>query len=260
MAATGLHPFNPERVLKDIPRPPAEVVSTGAAVTNTGTPDVTVQTPTTPVTPVTAEALISLHNKIMQDTSVADETKTCIKKLANAAQISFAERNLLKDRNRFLFKTNSEAKARRLTRSIVLGKAKVMKFMDLEAEKARHAAIAAQKGQRIRKRKQPVSEALPPTIEAVQTREGMGPDQTQASCWQIPVARMYREIALLRRSGRYDRSAFSVANLDRNWLATFSVIIDSWFDISLFALSCKHCLCMMQDLHPATKLRGIARN
>ncbi|KAF2628794.1 hypothetical protein BU25DRAFT_317781, partial [Macroventuria anomochaeta] len=155
-SATGLHPFNPDRVLKDVPRPPAEVFISGAAITSTSAPDVMLQTPITPVAPATAEALTSLHNMIKQDTNVPDETKTCIQKLANAAQISFAERALLKDRNRFLSKINNEAKACRSTRSIVLGKAKVMSFEDLEEAKARRAAkdkAAAQKGQRSRKRK-----------------------------------------------------------------------------------------------------------
>ncbi|KAI1664788.1 hypothetical protein L13192_10907 [Pyrenophora tritici-repentis] len=92
-----------------------------------------------------------------------NETRGRIQKLANAAQISFAERALLKDRNRFLFKINNEAKARRLTRSIVLGKAKVMSFEDLEEAKVRRAAkeeeAAAKKAHRSRKRKGPALEA-----------------------------------------------------------------------------------------------------
>jgi hypothetical protein len=84
-------------VLKDVPRPPAEVIIPGATIARTSTPDVMLQTPITPVTLVTAEALTSLHNMIKQDTNVPDETRTRIQKLANAAQISFAERALLKD-------------------------------------------------------------------------------------------------------------------------------------------------------------------
>ncbi|KAI0580555.1 hypothetical protein Alg215_05131 [Pyrenophora tritici-repentis] len=111
---------------------------------------------------VLVEALTSLHNVIKQDTSMPNETRGRIQKLANAAQISFAERALLKDRNRFLFKINNEAKARRLTRSIVLGKAKVMSFEDLEEAKVRRAAkeeAAAKKAHRSRKRKGPALEA-----------------------------------------------------------------------------------------------------
>ncbi|KAF2831975.1 hypothetical protein CC86DRAFT_377217 [Ophiobolus disseminans] len=130
-SATGLYPFNPNRVLKDIPKPSAEVVVLGIAITST-------------------------------DTHMPDETKMHIQKLANAAQISFAERVLLKDRNRFLFKINNVAKARRSTRSIVLGKAKVTSFEDLEEAKARRAAkeeVALKKVYRSRKRKGSALEA-----------------------------------------------------------------------------------------------------
>jgi hypothetical protein len=196
-SATGLYPFNPNRVLKDIPKPPAEVVIPGTAITSTSTHDAMPQTPITPVTPVTAEALTSLHNMIKQDTHVPHETKRHIQKLANAAQISFAERVLLKDRNRFLFKINNEAKARRSTRSIVLGKAKVMSFEDLEEAKARRAAkeeAAAKKAHRSRKRKGPALEADAGSSvdkgETVRVNEALAPISA-ATPWRAPVARMY---------------------------------------------------------------------
>ncbi|RYN15431.1 hypothetical protein AA0115_g13097, partial [Alternaria tenuissima] len=193
-AATGLYPFNPERVLKDIPRPPVEVIIPEATLASTSAADIVLQTPITPVTPVTAEALTSLHNVIKQDTNVPDETRGRIQKLANAAQISFAERALLKDRNRFLFKINNEAKARRSTRSIVLGKAKVMSFEDLEEAKVRRAEkdkAAAQKGQRGRKRKEPASEVLPPSNKVARTGGVIASDNSPATSWRIPVAKMY---------------------------------------------------------------------
>ncbi|KAI2479946.1 hypothetical protein Ptr902_08127 [Pyrenophora tritici-repentis] len=152
------------------------------------------QTPITPVTPVTAEALTSLHNVIKQDTSVPDETRSCIQKLANATQISFVERALLKDHNRFLFKISNEAKAYRSTRSIVLGKAKVRSFKDLEEAKVRRAEkdkAAAQKRQRGRKRKEPASEAPTSLSKAVRTGGVMALDNSPATSWTIPVARMY---------------------------------------------------------------------
>jgi hypothetical protein len=193
-AATGLYPFNPERVLKYIPRRPVEVVVPEATIASTSTADIVLQTPTTPVTPVIAEALTSLHNVIKQDTNVPDETKGRIQKLANAAQISFAEQALLKDRNRFLFKINNEAKARRSTRPIVLGKAKVMSFEDLEEAKVRRAEkdkAAAQKGQRGRKRKEPASEAPSPSNKVARTGGMLAPDNSPATSWRIRVAKMY---------------------------------------------------------------------
>jgi hypothetical protein len=94
-AATGLYPFNPDIVLRDIPKPQAEIVVPRTATTITNTQDAPPQTLVTPVTPVTAEALTSLHDMIKQDTHVPDQTKMRIQKLANAAQ---------SDRSQFLSK------------------------------------------------------------------------------------------------------------------------------------------------------------
>jgi hypothetical protein len=171
-------------VLKDIPRPPVEVIIPEATLASTSAADIVLQTPIIPVTLVTAEALTSLHNVIKQDTNVPDETRGRIQKLANAAQISFVERALLKDRNRFLFKINNKAKARRSTRSIVLGKAKVISFKDLEEAKVRRAEkdkAAAQKGQRGRKRKELASEAPPPSNKVTPTGGVIASDNSLAT-------------------------------------------------------------------------------
>jgi len=129
----------------------------------------------TPVTPVTVEALTSLQNLIKQDTHTLDESsKQCLQrhlqKLSNAAQISFAERALQQDQMRFLSKVNNEAKVRRSTKSVVLGKAKVMSYEDLVGARAKRAAKDAVKekgkGKRGRKRKSPVPEADLPEPKA----------------------------------------------------------------------------------------------
>jgi hypothetical protein len=76
----------------------------------------------------------------------------------------------------------------------VLGKAKVMSFEDLEEAKVRRAEkdkAAAQKGQRGRKRKEPASEAPPPSNKAVQTGEMIASGDSPATSWKIPVAKMY---------------------------------------------------------------------
>jgi hypothetical protein len=114
------------------------------------------------VTPVSAEGLMSLYNQIKQDTQTLDATSTQrlqkrVQKLANAAQVSFAECALLNNRNQFLTEANNEAKVRRLTKPVVLGKgkAKVMSFEDLEVARAARVAKDAvkSKGKRGRKRK-----------------------------------------------------------------------------------------------------------
>ena len=141
-AASGLFPFNPERVLQKTPKPPSEIAI----------PDVLprpqdqqeAQVPVTPITPVTTEGVMSLHNLIKQDAHALDEQSNqrlqkYVQKLASAAQISLAKQTLLQDQNEFLTKVNKEAQVRRSTRSIVLGKAKVMSFEDLEEARAKRA-------------------------------------------------------------------------------------------------------------------------
>jgi hypothetical protein len=68
-----------------------------------------------------------------------------IQKFANAAQTCFAERALHQDQIHFMRKVNNEAKARRSTRPLVLGKAKVMSYEDLEEARAKRAAKDAAK-------------------------------------------------------------------------------------------------------------------
>jgi hypothetical protein len=64
-AASGLFPFNPDRVLRSMPPPPAEQAIPKADEVRVGPcrQDVELQTP---VTPVSAEALMSLQNLIIQ--------------------------------------------------------------------------------------------------------------------------------------------------------------------------------------------------
>ena len=164
-AASGLFPFNPERVLRKILKAPAELTVPNEV--RSCPQDEVLQTP---ITPVTTEAVRSLHNLIKQETcALIDEPskqrlQRHVRKLASAAQISFAKQTLLQDQNRFLTKINNEAKVRRSTRSVVLGKAKVMSYEDLEEARAKRAAkekatAAKGKGKRGRKRKSPTPEA-----------------------------------------------------------------------------------------------------
>jgi hypothetical protein len=111
---------------------------------------------------------MSLYNQIKQDAQTLDTTSTQrlqkrVQKLANAAQVSFAECALLNSRNQLLTEANNEAKVRRLTKPVVLGKgkAKVMSFEDLEVARAARAVKDAikSKGKRGRKRKSSEPEA-----------------------------------------------------------------------------------------------------
>lgn len=125
-------------------------------------------TPATPVTPVTTEAVTSLKSLIERHARANDETsrhrlQRCLQKLTNATEMSFAERDLLADENKLLFKQNNEAKARRSTKSTVVGKAKVMRYEDIEMARAKRAekeeAKAKGKGKPGRKRKSAGQEA-----------------------------------------------------------------------------------------------------
>jgi hypothetical protein len=160
-----LFPFNPDRVLRVTPKPPAQ--STVADEIRVGSCHQD-EVPQTPVTPVSAEGLASLHSLIKQDAHTLNGTsiqrlERHVQKLVDAAQISFAERALLHDQKQMLTRMNNEAKVRRSTQSLVLGKAKVMSFEDIEVARAARAVKDAKvKGKRGRKRKSDALEADEP--------------------------------------------------------------------------------------------------
>jgi hypothetical protein len=176
-----LFPFNPDRVLRVTPKPPAQATVPRADEIQLGAchqDDV----PPTPVTPVLVEGLVSLQNLIKQDAYTLNgasiqRLERHVQKLAHAAQASFAERAfldakcaLLDNRNQMLTRMNNEAKVRRSTRSVVLGKAKVMSFEDIEVARAARAAKDAikDKGKRNRKRKSAALEADPEVAHPVE--------------------------------------------------------------------------------------------
>ncbi|KAF4631692.1 hypothetical protein G7Y89_g6443 [Cudoniella acicularis] len=90
-----------------------------------------------------------------------------VQKLAHAAQASFnkrvsvdAEYAPLYNQNQILTRLNNEVKLYRSTRSIVVGKAKVMSFEDIEVARAARATkdVVKGKGKRGRKRKRVIIE------------------------------------------------------------------------------------------------------
>jgi hypothetical protein len=195
-----LYPFNPDKILTDIPKPVTEPT---IPILQTCQIDLS---PRDEVlrTPVTPGALTSLYNLIKQDAYAEDEMskqrlQRHIEKFANAAQTSFAERALQRERIHFLRKVNNEAKVRRSTKSRVLGKSKVMSYEDLEEARtkraARDAAKAKGKGKRGRKRKTPAPEtdALEPKVKVARVSEALEPVRAPVSLSEIqvaPVARM----------------------------------------------------------------------
>jgi hypothetical protein len=187
-------PSSPERVLRDVPKLVPEVGSIEPEAEATSA-DLLSEVPRTPIT---TEALTSLHDLIVRDTHALDATnkdhlQKRIQKLASVAKVSFAAQALLEDRDQFLLEINRKARVRWSTKSLVLGKAKVMSFEDLEEARAkraekRHALISNPKrgrgGGRGCKRKSDAQGRLtaPPLPE---------PAHAPVSAWTAPVAKMY---------------------------------------------------------------------
>jgi hypothetical protein len=132
---TGLRPFNPERVLKEIQKPEEVRV-----VNSKG--DATLHYLETPQTPKTFENLASLRKNVemsLRRQEVPDtHTKLSIQKIADAAENAFAERAILLDENLLLFEQNNEKTARTSVKATVVGTAKVMSYEDIiEAQQKR---------------------------------------------------------------------------------------------------------------------------
>jgi hypothetical protein len=140
------------------------------------------EVPQTPVTPVSADGFMSLQNVIIKQVAhVLDNTsrqkfERHVLKFTKAGQQGLVRgaqglvREALKDNQiKFLDTINNEAKVRRSTKSLVLGKAKVMSYEDLEKARAKRAEKEAAKeakgkSKRGRKRKRvtPVANASEP--------------------------------------------------------------------------------------------------
>jgi hypothetical protein len=197
-AKAGLFPLNSDRVLRDIAKPVAALTIPKAAEVKAPQYEVL----RTPVTPMSAEALSSPLNMIKQvpdDETSRPHKERLQKKVNNAAQISFAKSILQQDHIQFLIKMNDEAKPRRSTKSVVLGKAKIMSYEDLqEARKKRAAkdAAAAAKPKRGRKRKNGPEAEAELTAKVARMSEALEPKALEA--WmseaqepRAPEARMY---------------------------------------------------------------------
>jgi hypothetical protein len=123
-AASGLFPLNPDRVLRTVPKPPAELTH---VVTNEAPcqEDAVLQTP---ITPVSAEGLMSLQDLILKkDAHALDETskqnlQRHLLKLAKATQLSLTKSALQQNHIQLLMAVNNEAKPRQSTGADILEK------------------------------------------------------------------------------------------------------------------------------------------
>lgn len=162
----GPYPLNPERVMKDLVKPLAELPApeaggeptSSSATCQDETPRVPAA-PITPETPVTAEAFLALRDFIMErDAHTLEEIgkqsiQRHLQKLTKGAQSSIARGVLQQERIKSLLKRNDEAKVRRATKSLVLGKAKVMSYEDLFEARAKRAEKDARKAAKKQRRK-----------------------------------------------------------------------------------------------------------
>lgn len=163
-----------------------------------------VQPPVMPVTPVNVEALMTLQGLINRNAHALDDERSkwrlqwYAEKLAGAAKISFADRALQQDQVRFLFRVNKEAKVRRSTKFLILGKAKVMSYEDLEVARAKRAAkekakATAGTGKAGRKLQNAAPEAEEATADKKQRRpkrKSLAPEAGSLETRSTPVVRM----------------------------------------------------------------------
>ena len=148
-AKAGLFPFNPAKVLGDLPEQPTITPVPGELAVQRGTQS-NGDPPATPVTPTSAEGVSILLGLIKKDTHALDTAsqqrlRRRLEKLTNATQLSFAERTLLQEQNCFLTTINNEAKVRRSTKTTVVGKARVMSYEDLRKARMDRRAKEAEK-------------------------------------------------------------------------------------------------------------------
>jgi hypothetical protein len=158
---TGLRPFNPERVLKDIQKPGVNI---DLITTEIEKPCDFLQPQLE--TPKTAESLMSLRKRIEESIAQGGEfdgpCKSDIQKLANTAENAFTDRAILLDENLLLFEQNNEKATRKSIRATVVGSARVMSYEDIvEAQKQRDIKEAAAEVTRGRRLKQnPATQVL----------------------------------------------------------------------------------------------------
>ncbi|KAF1970933.1 hypothetical protein BU23DRAFT_600650 [Bimuria novae-zelandiae CBS 107.79] len=185
----GLFPFNPDKVLVDIPKPLAGSTASEVNAVEVGscTQDQVPQTSVTPVTPITADAVASLHNLIKQDALALDDTsrqrlQRHVQKLTNATQLSFAERALLQENNQFLAEINNEAKARRRTKPEILGVGRVVSYEDLQKARVERAVKDAEKAaKKAAKEAKRAAKATPTTEEADSSERKRGRKRKSAA-------------------------------------------------------------------------------
>jgi hypothetical protein len=125
---TGLHPFNPDRVLREIQKPPTK--KRLAHIDNVSSDVLSLHSllPTS----VNVEGLEALRKKLEQESQHLDAAgKHRLQKLANAGEKAIADRALLVEEDRILFDQNNEKISRSSTKCTVVETARIMSYDDI---------------------------------------------------------------------------------------------------------------------------------
>jgi hypothetical protein len=154
-AKTGLHPLDPDRVLRETQKPPPKenLGQSRQVLSDLHSPNNLLPTP------VNAEGFQALRRKLEQESQHLDAAgKHRLQKLANAAEKAIADRVLLVEENRILFDQNNEKMSRSSIKSTVVGTARVMSYNDiLEAQMKRECKKSSAPRPSRRNPKRPVS-------------------------------------------------------------------------------------------------------
>lgn len=136
---SGLFPFDPSRLLREFQASRPEIQTTTPMDHPTVSSNLC-------HTPNTSDHFALLRSEVEQDTQSLDSVcKHRLQTLSRAAETVFAERALLLEENRILFKQNNEKTCRQSRGLTVIGHAKVMSYEDIvEAQKKRDMAVAKQ--------------------------------------------------------------------------------------------------------------------
>jgi len=170
---TGLRPFNPDRVLKEIQKPEITLDERSCE-------PLTIETSGSNQkfhelqTPRTSNNLISLRREIEKTIAQSGELdsrcKLRIQKIANAAENAFADRAILLDENSLLFKQNNEKNVRQSIKATVVGSARVLSYKDI-IEAQRQRDIKEVRGQACQGRRGPKrSRSSPAQLAGKRTR------------------------------------------------------------------------------------------
>jgi hypothetical protein len=143
MGQSRLYPWNPDRVLRTIPKPLTENSSGKPSENPLPQEEMPLRTP------VTFDEVISVRKIIEQEFHSLDpDTQYCVEKLAKSTERVITARDLLFQENEELIKQTNANSIRTSRKSIVVGKAKVMSYEDIEKEIQRRGEKDAAKGSR----------------------------------------------------------------------------------------------------------------